>query len=422
MNQPIVALVDCNNFYASCERVFDPTLLGKPVVVLSNNDGCAIACSAEAKALGIKIGTPIFKCKELMKGHDVKIRSSNYTLYGDLSERVMKVLSQFCPEVEVYSIDEAFLRMDHLSPRNLKEYIQTIRKTVQQWTGIPVSIGVAPTKTLAKLANKYAKKHPEEEGVYDLLEEKKRRDYLRKVLISDIWGIGYQHTKVLNRQGIVTAWELSEAPIHWLRKNLSVVGLRTAWELRGFPCLSITENREAKKGICSSRSFGKPVKALGELQEALSSYTAIAGEKLRFDHSVASIIGVFLGTNPFKQEPQYSNYYSTGLTYPTADSRILIEVALKAFQKIFRTGFSYKKVGVFLFGISPEKATSENLFGHCYDGSKSQALMTAMDRVNLHMGQGTLRFASSGINTKWQMRREYLTNRFTTNWQELKMI
>jgi DNA polymerase V len=422
MKQPIVALVDCNNFYASCERVFDPSLNGKPVVVLSNNDGCAVACSKEAKALGIRVGTPIFECEGLMKGHDVKIRSSNYTLYGDMSDRVMKVLSDFSPEVEIYSIDEAFLRLDHLSPRDLNEYTHRIRRTVQDWTGIPVSIGFAPTKTLAKLANKFAKKHPQVEGVFDLLDAEVRRDYLKEVPVSDIWGIGYQYTKFLNRQGIHTAWELSEAPISWLRKNLTVMGLRTAWELRGFPCLSLAEMREAKKGICSSRSFGRPVKTLLELEEALSSYATIGAEKLRMDCSVASIVGVFLGTNPFKKEPQYSNYYSTGLSYPTAESSVLIHFALRALRKIFRSGFSYKKVGIFLFGIAPEKSVSPNLFGGYYDGSRSQVLMEVLDGINQRMGQGTLRFASSGSSNEWQMRREHLTDKFTTSWQELREV
>lgn len=418
----IVALVDCNNFYASCERVFDPSLIGKPVVVLSNNDGCAVACSKEAKALGIKVGTPIFECEGMMKGHDVKIRSSNYALYGDMSERVMKVLSDFSPEVEVYSIDEAFLRLDNLSSRDLTDYTRRIRRTVQDWTGIPVSIGFAPTKTLSKIANKYAKKHPEVEGVFDLLDPTKRKEYLKTVPVSDIWGIGFQYTKLLNRQGIHTAWELSEAPISWLRKNLTVMGLRTAWELRGFPCLSLTEVREAKKGICSSRSFGRPVKTLPELEEALSSYATTGAEKLRLDRSVASVVGVFLGTNPFKKEPQYSNYYSTGLSYPTAESNVLIQVALRSLRKIFRSGFSYKKVGIFLFGISPETAVSPNLFGEYYDGSRSQTLMEVLDRVNQRMGRDTLRFASSGTSNEWQMRREHLTDKFTTSWQELREV
>lgn len=422
MRAPVYALVDCNNFYASCERVFNPELNGKPVVVLSNNDGCAVACSKEAKALGIRVGTPIFECKGMMEGHDVRIRSSNYTLYGDMSERVMQILMSFTPEIEIYSIDEAFLRLDGLARKDFLSYGKTIRETVQRWTGIPVSIGIAPTKTLAKLANRYAKKHPETEGVFDLGKEEPRKEYLQTVDVSDIWGIGFQYSKLLKKYHINTAWDLSQAPMTWLRKNLTVKGLRTAWELKGFPCISLEETREAKQGICSSRSFGHPVKTLKDLQEALSSYASIGAEKLRSEHSVASIIGVFLGTNPFKSEPQYSNYYSANLAFPTAESSLLIQVALRSLRKIFRTGFSYKKVGIFLFGIMPERDSSPNLFGQFYQGSRAQTLMETFDQINQRMGRDTLRFASSGTTNEWQMRREYLTDKFTTNWQELREV
>jgi DNA polymerase V len=287
--QRVYSLIDCNNFYVSCERVFNPKLEGKPVIVLSNNDGCVIARSNESKALGIGMGVPVFKCKDLIKKHKIQVYSSNYTLYADMSQRVMDTLAQFTSDVEVYSIDEAFLSLSEFMSLNLTEYARDIRSTVKRWTGIPVSIGIGSTKTLAKVANKLSKRNPQYGGVFDITSHTQMNELLEQIRVEDIWGIGRQYTKLLNQNGIYTALQLKNASDTWIRKHMSVSGLRTVWELRGISCIPLEEAPPSKKAIISSRSFGRPVESLEELKEAIASYISRASEKLRAQQSVTSV-------------------------------------------------------------------------------------------------------------------------------------
>lgn len=420
---PLYALCDCNNFYASCERVFNPALNGRPVVVLSNNDGCAVACSKEAKALGFRVGTPIYQCEAMVKSHEVQICSSNYTLYADMSERIMKILSMFVPDIEIYSIDEAFLRLENIATHNMADYLQRIQKTILQWTGVPVSIGAACTKTLSKLANRYAKHHPETEGVFLLEGQESIVAILRSTKPEEIWGIGPQYAKILSANAVHHALDLCELPDNWIRKNMTVMGLRTVWELRGFPCTEMKTIREDKKGIGVSRSFGHPVDNLEDMSRAMAAYMAVAGEKLRSQHSCATMVGIFLGTNPFKEhESQYSNFLTARLPIPTADTGYLLHTAQNILRVIFRHGFRYKKVGVFLFGIIPETSQTEHLFASPYQGSRTQYLMETLDKLNHHWGRDTVTFASCGNDPDWAMRRERLSGRYTTSWDELLEI
>ncbi|MDQ1266391.1 MAG: Y-family polymerase, partial [Bacteroidota bacterium] len=296
MKTPI-ALVDCNNFYASCERVFNPKLYGKPIVVLSNNDGIIVARSDEAKALGIKMGEPLFKIQDLVRRHNIQVFSSNYTLYGDMSCRVMRVLEQYSQDVEIYSIDEAFLSLWGMERNDLTEYCRNIRNIVRQWTGITVSVGIAETKTLAKLANRIAKKNPKFGGVLNLIGDPNIEEYLKITLVEDIWGVGRQYTKFLNNHGIKTAYDFVNSNDKWIKKNMTVMGLRTCFELRGIPCIKLEYAVPAKKAIVCSRSFGKPVIEKQELHEAVSLFTTRAAEKMRRQNSAASLLTVFLRTN-----------------------------------------------------------------------------------------------------------------------------
>ena len=419
----LFALCDCNNFYASCERAFNPDLKDKPVVVLSNNDGCAVSCSKEAKALGFRVGTPIYQCEAMVKTHQVQICSSNYTLYADMSERIMKILSMFVPDIEIYSIDEAFLRLENIATSDMHEYLKRIRRTVLQWTGVPVSIGAAPTKTLSKLANRYAKHHSETEGVFLLEDQEAICTLLNQVKPEEIWGIGPQYAKKLMKHGINTAWDLCNMPDSWIRSNMTVMGLRTVWELRGLSCTEMKTVREDKKGIGVSRSFGHPVDSIDDMSRAMSAYMAIACEKLRAQNSCATMVGVYLGTNPFKEkEPQYSNFLTAKLPIPTADTGYLLHTAQTILRVIFRHGYRYKKVGVFLFGIIPETSQTEHLFASSYHGSRAQYLMETVDKLNQQWGKDTLRYASCGNDPEWAMRRERLSGKYTTSWDELLEI
>ena len=296
---PIFALVDCNNFYASCERVFNPKLEGKPIVVLSNNDGCVVARSNEAKALGIGMGVPEFQIRPLLRAHHVQVFSSNYTLYGDLSQRVMETLEQFCPDVEIYSIDEAFLGLSGFTSRNLTDYGRTMCSTVKRWTGIPVSVGIAETKTLAKIANRVAKRTPDTGGVFDLLVCPDRDALLGRIAVQDVWGIGPNHARCLAQYGITTALQLRQVDDQWVRKHMGIVGLRLVMELRGVSCLDLEQCPSPKQGLTCSRAFGKPISTLTEMEEAISSYASRVAEKLRGERLAATVLTVFLTTNEF---------------------------------------------------------------------------------------------------------------------------
>lgn len=415
-------LVDCNNFYVSCERVFAPGLRERPVVVLSNNDGNVVALSNEVKEMGLPFGAPFFKVKELIRKEGVAVFSSNYTLYGDMSRRVMDCLGPFAPEMEIYSIDEAFLSMRGVAGDPVA-YGRRIRETVRQWTGIPVTIGIAPTKTLAKLASRIGKKERSCLGVFDLTDAGRADRALGATGAGDVWGVGRQYAELLRRNGILTARQLRDAPDRWVRRHMTVTGLRTVWELRGVPCIPLDELPAPKKGIVSSRSFGRTVERPEELREAVSAYTARAAEKLRAQKSVAGSITVFLSTNRFREDdPQYSTGVACRLPVPSSYTPRLIHVACRLLDRIYREGYRYKKAGVMLYEIMPEGDAQLDLFSGFRDTDRTRRLMQAVDRVNRTMGRHTVRFAAEGIAVPWRMRREFLSGRFTTRWDEIPVV
>ena len=415
----IFALVDCNNFYASCERVFAPNLKERAIVILSNNDGCIVARSNEAKSLGIPMGAPIFKQKAIIKKHNVAVFSSNYELYGDMSKRVMDSLSLFTPDMEVYSIDEAFLRLDYLQPRNLYEYCKTIREKILQWTGIPVSIGIAPTKVLAKVANHVAKKKTD--GVFDIRCQQKQDDILKSLDADKIWGIARSWSKRLNSMGIYKASELRDASPTIIRKHLSVVGERILRELKGQSCIDL-ETIQPKKNIMSSKSFGKSITKKEPIEEALSNYAARACEKLRKQNSRAQAVHVFVQTNGFREtDRQYNNAITHTLTTPTSDTRIIIEAAKFCLSKIYQHGYRYKKTGIMLLYLIPASLEQKQLFVD-FDHRPGDHLMGIVDRVNKEQGSDTLFFGAQGVTREWQMRCGSRSPRYTTQWNELLMV
>lgn len=414
------ALIDCNNFYASCERAFRPDLRGRPVVVLSNNDGCIIARSNEAKSLGIGMGKPYFKCKAYLDRNGVSVFSSNYALYGDLSARVMRVLKRFCPEVEIYSIDEAFADLTGI-PGGPDVFARRLRATVEQWTGIPVSIGIGPTKTLAKLANRFAKKHPRCRGVFDLNTSPAPDRVLRWTEIGDVWGIGRRHVKRLHTLGVKSAFDFRGLKRDWVKRKMTVTGLHTLLELRGFPCHDFAAGPVSKKTIVSSRSFGRPVTRLEDMLEAVAQYTTRAAEKLRKQESVASNVLVFLETNKFKTElRQYSNAQSTPLPVATAHPPTLIKTAQAGIERIYQEDFAFKKCGVMLSGLEPANGRWLSLLDMPPDAHGRHApLMQAVDACNVRWGRDTVKFAASGFNGNWKMRREMCSPKYTTVWEDL---
>lgn len=426
MRKKIYALVDCNNFYVSCERVFHASLRARPVIVLSNNDGCVVARSNEVKKLGIKMGQPIFECEELIRKHDIQIFSSNYSLYADMSARVMKVLSQFSPRLEVYSIDEAFLDLSEQNIDDLSEFGRTIKARVLQFTGIPVSVGIASTKCLTKVANEIVKKDARYEGVLDFtaLSEQATDEILAKVAIEDVWGIGSKYSLFLMNHGILNAKDLKYADEKWIRRYLTVVGERIVLELRGTACIPLEAERPAKKGIMCSKSFGRDVTRLEELEEIIATYTARAAEKLRSQDSLTSCITVFIRTNAFKDTPQYSNSFSQRIPYPTAFTPELIRHALKGLRAMYRDGYTYKKAGVFLTKIIPQDGVQPDLFSEfsLYDYYKQARLMYLIDAINKMYGRDTLFFAVQGITRPWKMRQSRLSGHFTTRWSDILTI
>ncbi len=427
MNTTPIALVDCNNFYVSCERVFNPSLWGKPVIVLSNNDGCVISRSNEAKDLNIDMGVPVFKIRELIERNHVEVWSSNYALYASLSQRVMTALQMLAPQVEIYSIDEAFLWLPGLSPAELDAQAADIRRKVGRWTGIPVSVGLASTKTLAKLANRQAKKNPlyKEQGVFNITNFSKVQldEFLASIKVDDIWGIGQRRAELLRQYDITTAYEFKEAPDRWIQKNLTINGLRTAFELRGIQCFPQELSPPPKKSIITSRAFGRPVVSLEELAEAVAVYVSRLAEKLRAQHSVASVLQVFINTSHFAAYgPRYANAVSIRLPQPTAYTPELVAHARRGLEKIYRSGFKYAKAGVIVMELVPENSRQLNLFGEGEGGpdtlERNRKLMEAMDQINRTMGRGTIRVGTAGIGEAWHMRRGKLSPRYTTRWDE----
>jgi DNA polymerase V len=418
---PPIALVDCNNFYCSCEALFQPQLQKWAVIVLSNNDGAVVARSSEAKALGIAMGEPWHLNKGKFKKLGVVVRSSNYTLYGDLSARVMTVLRTFTPHLEVYSIDEAFLDLSGFEGR-LEQHARLARATVTQWTGIPVSIGIAPTKTLAKVANRTAKKEPEREGVCILQAEAEQRAALAKLELGDLWGVASRMQRRLEDLGITTPLQLRDAEPSLLRDRLGVVMERMGLELRGIPCHPLVESTPANKTIIASRSFGRVVTTQTEMREAVASHIERAAEKLRRQNLAACAVGVFMATNPFKPtEPQYRPHQAVTLPVATVDTALLLRAGMHLVKMLWREGYRYKKAGVELSGITGGEIIQQDLWSKP-DTGRRKTLMAVMDKLNADHGRGTVQFAATGTRHGWGMRSEKRSPRYTTEWDELLRV
>lgn len=410
------ALVDCNNFYASCERVFNPRLEKFPVVVLSNNDGCIVARSNEAKALGIPMGAPYHEWKMFCRENNVKVFSSNYELYGDMSERVMTTLTMLCPDIEIYSIDEAFLSFDHFKLHNLYEYSLKIRQTVLQWTGIPVSIGFGQTKTLAKIANKIAKKKTDT-SIYDLSSKNLQDEILSEFPVEDIWGVGHRIADRLSKLDIYTAKDLRNADPKYIRDQFSVVMERMVYELRGMPCIAL-ESVQPRKQIMSSCSFGYLVSEFLDVEEAIASYTSRACIKLRTQKSIAQGVYVFLITNVFRpNEPQYSNSMCYYFPEATDDTAYITHIAKKCIKKLYRKGYRYHKSGVMLLDLLPNTVRQISMFTS--ENPRRQTLIKTVDKINKLLGRGTIYYCAEGSNKKWRMQRGHMSASYTTRLKEL---
>ena len=399
-----IGLVDCNSFYVSCERLFNPKIKRKPVVVLSNNDGCIISRSNEAKALGIKMGEPYFKAKDIIIKNNVNVFSSNYSLYGDLSRRVMRTLKRFNSDIEVYSIDEAFMDLSNFSDKEIEEVGKEIRSTVLKWTGIPTSIGIAKTKTLSKVANHIAKKT--KAGVTSLIGIENLDPILEKVEINDIWGVGRQLTKFYQKNGIYNAKQLKNKSNTWIKKCSNVLSSRTAMELRGISCIELEKTTSKRKSCVVSRSFGKRVENFQELKEAVASYCLNASEKLRSENLVAKALTVFVRTSPFQRNfGYYSNSKTIDFPIATNNSIETVKTAITILERIYKNGYRYQKAGVMFSGLSDENS-KENLFASEKD-EKINKLMRSIDKTNFRFGRRTLSIASAGIRKKWFMKREH---------------
>ncbi len=399
-----IALIDCNSFYVSCERLFNPKIRKKPVVVLSNNDGCIISRSNEAKALGIKMGEPYFKEKEIIVKNNVQVFSSNYSLYGDISRRVMRTLKRFNSDIEIYSIDEAFLDLSNFSDNEIENIGHEIRSIVLKWTGIPTSIGIAKTKTLSKVANHIAKK--KKSGVVSLIGIENIDPILEKVDINDVWGVGRQLTKFYHQNGIYNAKQLKNKSNTWIKKSSNVLSSRTAMELRGIPCIDLETKNSKRKSCVVSRSFGKRVEDLQELREAIAGYSLNASEKIRSESLVAKAITVFVRTSPFQRNfGYYSNSKTVDFPIATNNSIETVKVAMVILDSIFKNGYRYQKAGVMLTGLSNADG-KKNLFSSEKD-EKINSLMRSIDNTNYKYGRSTLSLASAGVQKGWNMRRQY---------------
>ena len=414
-----IALIDCNSFYVSCERLFNPKIRRLPVVVLSNNDGCIISRSNEAKALGIKMGEPYFKARNIIIKNNVQVFSSNYSLYGDISRRVMRTLKRFNSKIEVYSIDEAFLDLSNFSDKEVKDVGKEIRNTVLQWTGIPTSIGIAGTKTLSKVANHIAKK--QKSGVVSLVNIKDLDPILEKVEVRDIWGVGKQLSKFYIKNGIYNAKQLKNASNTWIKKTKNVLSSRTAMELRGVPCIEIETKQAKRKSCCVSRSFGKKVEKIRELKESVTSYCLNAAEKIRSESLVCKSITVFIRTSPFQNKGIfYSNSKTIDFPIATNNSIEIVKNALTGLDLIYKDGFKYQKAGIILSGLS-DSEKGNSLFKSTKD-ERIKNLMQSIDNTNYRYGRSTISLASAGINKKWSMRRQYSSKIDTADFYSLPKI
>jgi DNA polymerase V len=417
-----IALVDVNNFYVSCERVFNPKLHNKPVVVLSNNDGCAVARSNEVKALGIGMGAPWFKFKALARQHGIIAYSSNYALYADMSNRVMSILRQYSPDQEIYSIDESFLDLTSFKQIDLIQYAQRMRHQIQQWTGLPVCVGIGSTKTLAKLANYCAKKRPLLDGVcnFNMMHELEINQLFSEIAVGEVWGVGRKLSIRLNQLGIHTVLQLKEADTEYLRQQCSVMMEKTIRELNGTVCIEIEEISPPKKQIVSSRSFGHPVMDYNSLAESITLYMSRAAEKLRKQHAYAGSVTVNIRTSPFKEnDPFYSNGLTIPLPTATDDTMQLVNVALWILKRLYRPHYCYAKAGVMLSELAPAQGVQHDLFNQMPSICKSNNLMLAMDAINKKMGKESIKLASEGFKRPWKMKQESKSQHYTTRWNEL---
>lgn len=412
------ALVDGNNFYVSCERVFNPKLEGKPVVVLSNNDGCIISRSNEAKALGLKMAEPVFKRKEIIEKNNVVVFSSNYTLYGDMSNRMMKTLQTFSPDIEVYSIDEAFINLKGIQA-DFTEYAKLIKATIQKNIGIPVGVGIANTKTLAKIANKIAKR---QNGVFVIDSERTRDWALRNTPIEDVWGIGRQYSKMLMKLGINTAYDFSQLDASWVRGKMSVVGQRTRDELLGQPCIALDTIIKAKKNIATTRAFGKKLSDINIIAEAVASHAVRCAEKLRKQKSVASLLTIFIHSDPFSENEKYI-YKSLTITLSRASStnHELVKAALTGLKRIYEPNILYKKTGIIVSEISSESYVQGNLFEE-NNSAQLKEISKITDLLNSRFGKDKVKLAVQGSSKDWKLRQEKLSPRYTTRWDELLKV
>ena len=417
----MIALIDCNNFYASCERVFRPDLNGKPIVVLSNNDGCVIARSNEAKALGIPMGAAAFEFEKMFQQNNVQVFSANFALYGDMSQRVMSILGEYSPEVEIYSIDECFLDLQGFGYFDLQEYANQMRHKVFKWTGIPISIGIAPTKALSKVANRIAKKYPEQtKGAYIIDSEEKRIKALKWLKIEDVWGIGRQHSKKLQVIGVNTAFDFTQLSDEMVKKQMTIVGLRLKRDLQGIPTLTLEET-QPKKNIATTRSFETNYTEFAQVSERITTFAVSCAEKLRKQHSVCNSLMVFIYTNRHRKDlPQYSRNIVVRLPFPTNSSIELAEFAVQALKHIFKEGYAYKKAGVIVQDFMPEATAQRSLFEN--RNEKHIPLMQALDKLNAHFGKQKIRLSSQDIKRIWKMKQEKLSPSYTTKLSDIITI
>lgn len=416
------AIADCNNFYASCEKVFNPSLRSRPVLILSNNDGCVIARSAEAKALGIPMGAPAFKLKGEIERHNMAVFSSNYALYGDMSQRVMNTLARFTPSLEIYSIDEAFLSLEGFEQRDLVSYGHEMRRCVSRNIGIEIGVGIAPTKTLAKAANNYAKKSGTGVWLAESGEDIER--LLRWLPIEDVWGIGRKHARRLQRWQIETAYDfVNRLSEQWVQREMSIVGVRTWKELRGISCITLEQAPPAKQSIATTRSFGRMVQSEGDMCEAVASFAASCAGKLRRNRQAAQQILVFIHTNPFRSElAEYCRNRVITLPVPSSNTLELVRYALIALRDIFREGYYYKKAGVVVSGLVPEDEVQQN-FLDTVDRPKQESLMNALDRITLRFGKSACVPAITGQGKRrWHMNQQRLSPCYTTRWDHLMEV
>ncbi|RAJ12132.1 Y-family DNA polymerase [Olleya aquimaris] len=416
------ALVDCNNFYASCERVFNPNLEGKPVAILSNNDGCVIARSDQAKALGLPMGAPIFKWESFCKANNIHVLSSNYPLYGDMSSRVMSILKQFTPDVEVYSIDESFLEFKGFEHYNLNTYGQSIRKRVKKWTGIPTSVGIAPTKALSKIANKIARKFPTQtKGVYVIDTEDKRIKALKWTKIEDIWGIGRQLAKRLIAKGCTNALDFTQLPDQWVKSNFSVVESRLKRDLEGIPTLQLDENGQDKKMIATTRSFDYSYSDINYIKERVSTFATRCAEKLRQQGSGCHVIIVLLSSDRHKKTlEQHRASVTINLSFPTNSSLTISNCAVKAVMSIFKKGIKYKRAGVIVSGLVPVNNYQLNIFES--ENPKHVPLMQSIDRLNSKFRGDKIKIGNQDLQRTWKMRQERLSPKYTTNINDIIVV